>query len=66
MIIRTAAVSELSAEVARAVKDPRVIERLASQGIDPIGNSPEEFAAAIKADVLLWTEAVKIAGVKEK
>ena len=61
-----AIVDRLSAEVAHAVKDPKVVERLAGQGIDPIGNTPEQFAAAIRADVLLWTEAVKVAGVKEK
>jgi tripartite-type tricarboxylate transporter receptor subunit TctC len=59
-------VNRLSAEVARAVKDPGVIERMGNQGIDPIGNTPEEFAAAIKADVALWTEAVNVAGIREK
>jgi tripartite-type tricarboxylate transporter receptor subunit TctC len=39
---------------------------MGNQGIDPIGNTPDEFAAAIKADVALWTEAVNAAGVREK
>ncbi len=59
-------VIRIAGEVARAVKDPGVIERMGNQGIDPVGNTPEEFAAAIKADVALWTEAVNVAGVKEK
>jgi tripartite-type tricarboxylate transporter receptor subunit TctC len=61
-----AIVNRLAAEVAHAVKEPRVIEQMGNQGIDPVGNSPEEFLAAIKADVVLWTEAVKVAGVKER
>jgi len=59
-------VNRIAEEVARAVKDPGVIERMGNQGIDPIGNTPEEFTAAIKADVALWTEAVNAAGVREK
>jgi tripartite-type tricarboxylate transporter receptor subunit TctC len=59
-------VNRVAAEVARAVKEPAVIEHMGNQGIDPIGNTPEEFAAAIKADVALWTEAVNAAGVREK
>jgi tripartite-type tricarboxylate transporter receptor subunit TctC len=61
-----AIVDRLAAEVAYAVKQPNVIEQLGNQGIDPIGNTPEAFAAAIKADIALWAEAVKVAGVKEK
>jgi tripartite-type tricarboxylate transporter receptor subunit TctC len=59
-------VDRVAAEVAYAVKDPNVIEQLSNQGFDAIGNTPEEFAATIQADVALWTEAVNIAGVKEK
>jgi len=59
-------VNRVAAEVARAVKEPAVVEHMGNQGIDPIGNTPEEFTAAIKADVALWTEAVNAAGVKEK
>jgi tripartite-type tricarboxylate transporter receptor subunit TctC len=59
-------VNRLAAEVAHAVKDPSVIAQLSKQGIDPIGNTPEEFTAAIKADVALWTEAVNVAGLKAK
>ena len=59
-------VSRISADVARAVKDPGVIEKLGNQGIDPVGSTPEEFAAAIKADVAMWAEAVNAAGVREK
>jgi tripartite-type tricarboxylate transporter receptor subunit TctC len=56
----------IAKEVARAVKDPSLSERLASNGVDPLGNSPEEFATMIAADIALWGEAVKIAGVEEK
>jgi tripartite-type tricarboxylate transporter receptor subunit TctC len=56
----------IAQEVARAVQDPKFVERLASFGVDPLGNSPEEFAAMIAADIVFWAEAVKIAGVQER
>jgi tripartite-type tricarboxylate transporter receptor subunit TctC len=48
------------------VKDPKVAERLASEGFEPLGNSPEEFASQIAEDIAMWAEAVRIADVQEK
>jgi tripartite-type tricarboxylate transporter receptor subunit TctC len=59
-------IERIASEVARGVKDPKIAERLIANGVDPLGNSPEEFAATIAADIALWAEAVKIAGVQEK
>ena len=59
-------VARVSAEVSRAMKDKKVSERLAGIGVDPLGNSPEEFAAMIAADMALWGEAVRAAGVQDK
>jgi tripartite-type tricarboxylate transporter receptor subunit TctC len=58
-------VDRLASEAARAVKDPRLIERLANFGIDPLGNTPEEFAAELATDIPFWAEAARIAGVHE-
>jgi hypothetical protein len=33
-------------------------------GVDPLGNSPQEFAKMIFADIELWREAIKIADIK--
>jgi tripartite-type tricarboxylate transporter receptor subunit TctC len=59
-------VDRLAGEVSRAVKDAKFSERLAAFGVDPLGNTPAQFAAMIAADIALWGEAVKIAGVREK
>ena len=58
-------VDQIAGEIARAVKDPKFVERLASFGADPLGNSPTEFAAMIAADLALWADAVKLAGLKQ-
>jgi tripartite-type tricarboxylate transporter receptor subunit TctC len=57
-------VDKIAAEIARATKDPKFVERLASFGADPSGITPAEFAALIASDLKLWAEAVAVAGVK--
>jgi tripartite-type tricarboxylate transporter receptor subunit TctC len=61
-----AIISRVATEVAAAAKDPGFAERLNHLGVDPLGNSPAEFAALIAADIPFWAEAVRIAGVKEQ
>jgi len=59
-------IDRMATEAARAVKDPKFVERLAGDGFDPIGNRPDEFAAMIAADISFWADAVKIAGMQDK
>jgi tripartite-type tricarboxylate transporter receptor subunit TctC len=56
-------VDRLAAEFARAAKDPKFVEQLDKEGIDPLGSSPAETAKFMAADMALWAEAVKVAGV---
>jgi len=37
---------------------------LANQGIEPAGNTPEQFAAFIDVEVEKWSRAVKASGAK--
>jgi tripartite-type tricarboxylate transporter receptor subunit TctC len=59
-------VVRLATEVARSAKDPKVIERFLSFGVDPVSTSPEDFAAMIAAEIPLWAEAVQAAGARIK
>ena len=59
-------IERLAKEVGKAVRDPGIAERLVRNGIDPLGNSPEEFAAMIAADMALWGEAIKAADGQAK
>lgn len=59
-------VDRVAAEVGRAVKDPAFAERLTKFGVDPLGNSPVEFAQLIQVEIPLWIEAVAIAGIKSQ
>jgi tripartite-type tricarboxylate transporter receptor subunit TctC len=59
-------VDRIAREVARATRDPRIVSALTAGGVDPLGNTPAEFAAMIADDIRLRGEAVKIAGIQEK
>jgi tripartite-type tricarboxylate transporter receptor subunit TctC len=59
-------VDRIAAEVGKATKDPKVVEQLTIFGVDPVGNSPAQFAAMIAADTKLWAEALKVAGLQAK
>lgn len=57
-------VQALAANVAKATKDPEVLKRLAADGADPVGNTPEEFDRQLKDDVAKYGEVVKVSGAK--
>lgn len=56
-------VERISAELARLTKDPAIVARMTSLGIDPLRTTPAEFSELILADVALWSHAVKVAGL---
>ena len=59
-------IDRLATEMANAAKDPKFIELLQNNGIDPAVEGPEKFAAFIAAEIPNWAKAVEIAGVKVK
>lgn len=57
-------VAKLSAEVVRILHLPEVRDRIAHEGIEPAGTTPEEFAAYIKAEIAKWARVVKASGAR--
>jgi tripartite-type tricarboxylate transporter receptor subunit TctC len=57
-------VARIHAEVARALQLPDVRDKLAAQGFDIFGNTPEEFAAILKSEHAKWDALIKSAGLK--
>lgn len=57
-------VDRLQRELAEVLKDPEVRSRYATLGIEPVGNTPEQFGAQIRADLARWEKVVKTAGIK--
>jgi len=58
-------VQSLQKTVAQAVVDPKVNEWLVSTGQNPVGNSPEEFAAQFKADIARFAKVIDEAHIKK-
>jgi len=57
-------VNRLSQEMARVARSPEMTERLMSLGAEPVGGTPEEFAAVIARDIAKWTTLSKSVGIK--
>jgi len=55
---------KLSEEVTRIIRSKTVTENLSSQGADPVGSSPAEFNAFIKAEINRYVDVIREAGVK--
>ncbi len=51
-------------ETVRALKDPEVRDRLVADGADPVGSTPEEFAAYLRAETIKWAKVVKAIGIQ--
>jgi len=51
-------VAKIAVDAARALREPDVRERFAGLGVEPVGNTPEEFAAIIKRDRARWSDVV--------
>jgi tripartite-type tricarboxylate transporter receptor subunit TctC len=57
-------ISRLHAEAVKALRTPDVVRTLSNQGAEPVGNSPEEFRAFVKAEIDKWANLVKVARMK--
>ena len=59
-----AIIARLNAEIVKVLRAPAVIALLATHGVEPIGNTPQQFSAIIRADLEKWAKVIKEAGIK--
>lgn len=57
-------VTRLHSEVARYLTTPELKEALMRQGAEPVGSTPEQFAAFIKSEAQKWSRVIKQAGLE--
>jgi tripartite-type tricarboxylate transporter receptor subunit TctC len=57
-------IDRLHREIVRILDIPEVRNVFLAQSAEPVGNTPEQFAAEIKSSVARWAPVVKAAGIK--
>ena len=59
-----AIVNQLATDIAAALKQPDLRDRLLADGSDPVGSTPEAFAAFLRSEMLKWGKVVKESGAR--
>ena len=62
--VPAAVVMRLNSEIERILALPETKSRMAADGADAAGGSPERFAAFIRADIDKWAKVIKAANVQ--
>ena len=57
-------VAKLNAELVKAAKLPDIAERMASDGGEPLGSTPEQFRQHLMDEIVRWRKVVLVAGIR--
>jgi tripartite-type tricarboxylate transporter receptor subunit TctC len=57
-------ITRLHAEASKVLRMPEIVDRLSSQGAEPVGNTPDEFTAFVRAEIDKWANVVKTARMR--
>ena len=57
-------IARLNAEITKVLSDPALRERFASQGLEVVTGTPQQFGEFVKKDTERWREAVTASGAK--
>jgi tripartite-type tricarboxylate transporter receptor subunit TctC len=59
-----ALIAKINKDVVEAIRSPAIRDKLATQYMEPVGNTPAEFRAVIDAEVARWAPVIKAADIK--
>jgi tripartite-type tricarboxylate transporter receptor subunit TctC len=57
-------VKRMNAELATALKNADLVQKLSTQAVEPHHTSPEQFASLIRAELAKWSKVIRTSGVK--
>ena len=60
----TASVNKLQAEIARALADPGLRERLVGMGFIIVASTPEQTGAKVRSELDKWARVIKAGNIK--
>jgi tripartite-type tricarboxylate transporter receptor subunit TctC len=56
-------IGKINGEVVQMLNTPEVRARMAREGADPVGSTPEQFAVRVKSEIEKWSKVAKAAGL---
>ncbi len=59
-----ALINQLNHEIVRVLNRAEIKERLFNANVEVVGNSPQQFAVAIKSEMTKWSKIIKDAGIR--
>ena len=59
-----AVVAAIHAQIANAARSPDLKQKFGAQGLDLVGNTPDEFAEYLRKDFAIWDKVIKTNGIK--
>jgi len=57
-------VNRVNADAVKIVNQPELRERLKAEGSDPVGSTPEQYAAFLREEIAKWARVIKLANVQ--
>jgi tripartite-type tricarboxylate transporter receptor subunit TctC len=57
-------IARLNGVIVKSLQGREMLERLAAEGTEPVGSTPEQFAQIIKNDITKWAQVIKQSGAK--
>jgi tripartite-type tricarboxylate transporter receptor subunit TctC len=57
-------VERLNREIVRALKSPELHQQLVSQGVDPVGSTPQQYAEHVRNEVAKWAKVIAASNIK--
>ena len=57
-------IRRINADVLKVIRSPDFVEHLKAEGSDPVGDSPEQFAAFLREETAKWNKVIKFANIK--
>jgi tripartite-type tricarboxylate transporter receptor subunit TctC len=57
-------VAKLNQQIVASLRAPDLKSRLGAQGLDVVGDTPEQFAAYMRDEIAKWTQVVKVSGAR--
>lgn len=57
-------IAKLNAAIVKSLRIREMQERLAAEGTEPVGNTPEQFAQTVRNDIAKWAKVVKASGAR--